>query len=129
MKNRIYVVEDHPFMRRTIVAALERDPRLAVCGEAENAMEAFAAIVTLHPDLVLTDIELKSSSALDLIKTLRAHAPALPIVATTMFNVGVNERLVRAAGAAGFVAKQDGPERLITVVHDVLRRDDRPHPF
>ena len=107
-------------MRRSIVAALERETDLTVCGEAVDAPEAFAAIVERRPDLVLTDIQLKSSSGLDLIKKLRAQSPALPIVATTMFDVRRTERLARAAGASGFASKQDGPEQLIATVREVL---------
>lgn len=121
MKNRVFVIEDHPLMRRSLVEALDREPDLVVCGQAEDAQEAFAAIVSLQPDIVLTDIQLKSSSGLDLIKALREHAPTLRIVATTMFDVRRNERLARAAGASGFVSKHDGPEKLIATVHEVLR--------
>ncbi|MBI3427929.1 MAG: response regulator transcription factor [Acidobacteria bacterium] len=113
-------------MRRSIVEALEREPDLAVCGEAEDAPEAFAAIVTVRPDLVLTDIQLKSSSGLDLIKTLHARIPTLPIIATTMFDVRRNERLAREAGASGFASKQDGPEKLIAIVHKLLKTDKEP---
>ena len=126
MKNRVFVIEDHPLMRRSIVQALEREPDLTVCGEAEDAEEAVAAIESLHPDIVLTDLQLKFSSGLDLIKALHEHSPALPVVATTMFDVRRNERLARAAGAAGFVSKQDGPEKLIATIHEVLRTDKEP---
>jgi DNA-binding NarL/FixJ family response regulator len=121
MKNRVFVIEDHPLMRRSIVEAIEREPDLTVCGQAEDAKEALAAIESLRPDIVLTDIQLKSSSGLDLIKSLRTHAPALPVIATTMFDMRRNERLARAAGAAAFVSKQDGPEKMIAAVHDVLK--------
>lgn len=107
-------------MRRSIVEALEREPDLAVCGQAEDAQEALAAIASLQPDLVLTDIQLKSSSGLDLIKALHAQSPTLPVVATTMFDVRRTERLARAAGASGFASKQDGPEKLVATVHQVL---------
>lgn len=110
-------------MRRSIVAALEREPDLTVCGEAVDAPEALAAIVERQPDLVLTDIQLKSSSGLDLIKKLRAQVPALPIVATSMFDVRRMERLARAAGASAFAAKQDGPEELIATVREILNGD------
>lgn len=108
-------------MRRSIVEAIERESDLTVCGQAEDAKEAFAAIVSLRPDIVLTDIQLKSSSGIELIRSLRAQSAALPIIATTMFDVRRNERLARAAGASGFVAKQDGPEKLVAAVHDVLK--------
>ena len=121
LKRKVFVIEDHELMRRSIVEALEREPDLTVCGQAEDAPEALVAIESLHPDLVLTDIQLKSSSGLDLIKNLRAQSPGLPIIATTMFDVRRNERLARAAGASSFVAKQDGPEKLVATVHELLK--------
>ena len=123
MKSKVFVIEDHPLMRRSLVEAIERETDLTVCGQAEGAEEAFAAIVSLRPDIVLTDIQLKSSSGLDLIREIRAHTPTLPVVATTMFDVQRTERLALAAGASGFVAKQDGPARLIQVVREFLRKD------
>lgn len=126
LKKRVLVVEDHPLMRRSLVEAIERETDLMVCGQAQDAEDALAAIPLLLPHLVLTDIQLKSSSGLDLIKAIRAHAPELPIVATTMFDVQRTERLARAAGATGFVAKQDGPEKLISTVHELLKAGKEP---
>lgn len=114
-------------MRRSLVEAIGREPDLSVCGEAEDAQEAFAAVVSMRPDLVLTDIQLKSSSGLDFIKAIRTHAPALPIVATTMFDVRRTERLAHAAGASAFVAKQDGPAKLIEVVRESLKHRKSQH--
>lgn len=108
-------------MRRSLVDAIERETDLTVCGQAEDAEEAFAAVVSVRPDIVLTDIQLKSSSGLDFIKAIRAHAPELPVVATTMFDVQRTERLALAAGASAFVAKQDGPGKLIEVIRESLR--------
>jgi len=123
LKRRIFVIEDHALMRQSIVGALERESGLTVCGEAVDMQEAIAAISSLQPDLVLTDIQLKSSSGLDLIKAIHAQTPALPIVATTMFDVRRTERQARAAGASGFAAKQDGPEKLIAIIHEVLKTE------
>ena len=123
MKIRVFVIEDHPLMRRSLVEAIERETDLTVCGQAEDAEEAFSAVVSALPDIVLTDIQLKSSSGLDFIKAIRAHSPALPVVATTMFDVQRTERLARAAGASAFVAKQDGPGKLIEVVRDSLKKE------
>jgi len=120
-KQGVFLVEDHALMRRSIVEAIEREPDLTVCGQAEDASSALAAILSLPPSLVLTDIQLKSSSGLDLIKFLRARLPVLPIIATTMFDVRRTERLVRAAGASAFVSKGDGPDKLIAVIRDVLK--------
>ena len=108
-------------MRRSLVEAIERETDLTVCGQAEDALSAVAAVVSVRPDIVLTDVQLKASSGLDFIMAIRAHDADLPIVATTMFDVQRTERLARAAGASAFVAKQDGPGKLIEVVRDSLR--------
>ena len=123
-KHRVYVVEDHPLMRRSIVEAIEREPDLLVCGQAEDVPEVLS-VVALEPDVVLTDLQLKSSTGLDLIKNIRARVPTLAIVATTMFDVRRSERLARAAGATGFVSKEDGPERLVSALREVLPKDPR----
>jgi len=121
MKAKVFVVEDHPLMRRSIVETIEREPDLTVCGQAEEAEDALAAVALLKPDIVLTDIQLKSSSGLDFIRDIRGYSPTLLIVATTMFDVQRNERLAREAGASAFVAKQDGPEKMIEVILQSLR--------
>lgn len=108
-------------MRRSLVEAIERETDLTVCGHAEDALSAMAAVVSVQPDIVLTDIQLKSSSGLDFIKAIHAHDAKLPIVAITMFDVQRTERLARAAGASAFVAKQDGPGKLIATIHLVLK--------
>ncbi len=123
-KRRVFVVEDHPLMRRSLVEAILREPDLTVCGQAEDVPEVLT-IVSLQPDVVLTDLQLKSSSGLDLIKALRARLPSLPIVATTMFDVRRNERLARAAGASGFVSKENGPDRLVATIREALEKSGK----
>jgi DNA-binding NarL/FixJ family response regulator len=38
MKSRVFVIEDHPLMRRSLVDAIERETDLMVCGQAEDAL-------------------------------------------------------------------------------------------
>ena len=110
-KRRVFVVEDHPLMRRSMVEAIEREPDLMVCGQAEDASDVLA-IVSLQPDLVLTDIQLKSSSGLDLIKALHHRLPVLPIVATTMFDVRRTERLAQRSRRLGFCVQGERSGRV-----------------
>ena len=119
-RKRVFLVEDHPLMRRSITEAIERELDFTVSGHAEDAPAAQAAILSLPPDVVLTDLQLKSSSGLELIQTLRNQLPGLPIVATTMFAARQSERLARDAGATAFVHKADGPDELIAVIRSVL---------
>ena len=114
-------------MRRSLVEAIEREPDLTVCGQADDAPE-MAVILSLQPDVVLTDIQLKFSSGLELIKALHARVPGLPVVATTMFDVRRTERLARAAGASGFISKENGPDQLVAVIREVLGKSGKREP-
>lgn len=119
---KIFVVEDHPAVRRGIIETINRDLELTVCGEAEDAQPALAAIEAAMPQLVLVDIQLKSSSGLDLIRVLHERFPALPVIAMTMFDPVRYEKQARAAGAVAFVVKQEGAETMLETIRNVLFR-------
>jgi DNA-binding NarL/FixJ family response regulator len=119
-KKNIFVVEDQAAVREGIVESLNREADLNVCGEADDLPRALSAIPNTHPDLVLTDIQLKTSSGLQLIRELRRLYPTLPIVAMTMFDPIGCERQALAAGASGFAIKQEGAGKLISVIREAL---------
>ena len=76
-RKQIFIVDDHPVFREGLVVLVKREADLAVCGEADNAPQALAAIERLKPDLVLVDIGLPGKSGLELIKDLRAVLPEI----------------------------------------------------
>ncbi len=120
VKKRIFIVEDHPATRQGIVETLNRQANLIVCGEADDVVTALTAIEAAVPDLVLTDIQLKSSDGIELVRKLRRLHPALPVVTMTIFNSVHNEQQARAAGANGFVDKQEGAEKMVQAINDAL---------
>jgi DNA-binding NarL/FixJ family response regulator len=120
MKMNIFVVEDHPAVRQGIVETINREADLSVCGEADDVQPALTAIEAAPPQLVLVDIQLKSSSGLDLISVLHERFPALPIIAMTMFDPVRYEKEARAAGACAFIVKQEGAEKMVEIVRHVL---------
>lgn len=121
LKKRIFVVEDQLAVREAIVENLNGEADLCVCGEADDVSPAVHAIAAAKPDLVLTDLQLKSSHGLELIRELRRLHPELRIVAMTMFDPVGHERPARAAGATGFALNQEGPEKLIATIRAALR--------
>ena len=120
MKKNIFVVEDQAAVREGIIENLNRENDLSVCGQADDVQPALAGIEVAAPDLVLTDLQLKSSQGLTLIRELRQRYPALPIVAMTMFDPIGHERKARTAGATAFALKQEGAEKLIEIIRLAL---------
>ncbi|MBL9168838.1 MAG: response regulator transcription factor [Verrucomicrobiales bacterium] len=123
VKKKIFVVEDHAAVRQGIVETINRENDLVVCGEADDVSFALSVISTASADLVLIDIELKSSSGLELIRELRLLFPALPLIAMTMFDPVRYENQARAAGANNFVVKQEGAEKMLAAIRQALPGD------
>lgn len=115
------MVEDQAAVREGIVECLNRETDLSVCGEAEDVQPALTAIQAAQPDVVLTDLQLKSSKGIQLIRELRQLYPALPVIAMTMFDPIGHERQARAAGATGFAVKQEGAGKLIETIRAALQ--------
>ena len=122
MKTKVFIVEDHPAVRKGIVETINREATLYVCGEASDVQPALVSIEATTPDLVLADIQLKSSSGLDLIRDLRARFPSLPVIAMTMFDPVRYEKQALAAGAAAFIVKQEGADKMMEIIREVLSR-------
>jgi DNA-binding NarL/FixJ family response regulator len=119
-RKKILIVDDHAVLRSGLVAQINLDSRLIVCGEAENARQAIAAAEKLNPDLVLADITLPGRNGLELIRDLRALRPGLPVLVLSMHDASVFAERVLRAGGRGYISKQQSGERLIHAIHHVL---------
>src|SRR5690242_12911982 len=75
---RILIVDDHPIVRHGLASLIEREPDLAICGEAEEAVTALQAIDALKPDLVILDLSLAGPTGMDVLKSIRAKDANMP---------------------------------------------------
>lgn len=119
-RKKILIVDDHAVLREGLTAQINREPDLIVCGEAENAREAVAAVETLKPDLVLADITLPGRNGLELIRDLRAVRPGLPVLVLSMHDPSLFAERVLRAGGRGYISKQRSGQRLIAAIRHVL---------
>jgi DNA-binding NarL/FixJ family response regulator len=78
-KTRIFIVDDHPIVREGLSLMMNREPDMMVCGEAEEATRALQAITAAKPDFLIVDISLSGPDGLDLLKSVRARYPYLPV--------------------------------------------------
>ncbi len=107
-------------LREGLVAQINREPDLVVCGEADTARAAIAAVETLHPDLVLADITLPGRNGLELIRDLRALRRDLPVLVLSMHDASLFAERVLRAGGRGYVSKQQSGGELIGAIRHVL---------
>jgi len=117
---QIFIVDDHPVFREGLVGLVKRETDLAVCGEADNAPQALSAIESSKPDLVLADIGLPGKSGLELVKDVRAVRPELAVLVISMHDETLYAERVLRAGGRGYIMKQEGPEKILQAIRQVL---------
>ncbi|MFZ9395553.1 MAG: response regulator [Erythrobacter sp.] len=105
MAKRILVVEDNDLNRKLFCDVL-RANGFEVEPVADGA-QALEMARQLSPDLIIMDIQLPHVSGVDLIEQAKSdlQLQAIPVLAVTAYAAKGDEEKIRAAGAAGYLAK------------------------
>lgn len=122
MTTRILLIDDHPAMRHGLRQLLEELEEFSICAEAENRHEALIAAREYRPDFILLDIALQGqkSSGLNLIPELLAILGPLPILVLSMHDEKFYAEQALAAGARGYLMKQEPVREIITAIRRIL---------
>jgi DNA-binding NarL/FixJ family response regulator len=116
---RIFIVEDHLILRKTLLKLLEREPGLAIAGEAGSASEALAHVFEVKPDLILVDISLPGTNGITLVEEMRKKQPDLRCLIVSGHEESVYIREALKAGARGYVMKGD-PNAILSAIRHVM---------
>ena len=119
MKTRIYIVDDHPLVRRGLITLIDAEPDMEVCGQAEDASKATSDIMKIRPNLVIADISLKGNSGIELIKNIKAFDPSIQVLVLSMHDESVYALRVLKAGARAYVMKNDMIEKVLAAIRRI----------
>lgn len=120
MKKQFLVVDDHPVFRQGLVALIQSDPAFSVVAEVGNSDEALAGVESESLDIALVDISLKKENGLELVRTMHATHPDLPVLIISMHDEVVYAERALRAGARGLVMKQEPPSVVLQAIRSVL---------
>ncbi len=122
---RALLIEDHRLVREGLRLLLEREPGLAVAGEATDGEEGVRLVARLAADgavdVVVTDIGLPGLDGLEVTRRVKALAPGMPVVLLTMHEGDAYLRGMLEAGADGYVLKQTTGQELCGAIRAVMR--------
>ena len=119
-KTRILLVDDHHIVRRGVAGVIEdARPEWEVCGEASTGREAVAAAASLKPDVVVMDISMPDMNGLEATREILKNNPGTEVLILSVHESDQIVHDVLAAGARGYILKQDAGTDLIAALEAV----------
>jgi len=116
---RIVVVDDHPIVRKGLTELINHEPDMTVCGESDTAAGGLERIRIDRPDVAILDLSLGMDSGLHLVKQLDASLPDVRVLILSMHDETLHAERALAAGARGYIMKQEAMHNLIAAIRCV----------
>jgi PAS domain S-box-containing protein len=123
----VVLVEDHADSRELFAQALKNAGAAVISFVASD--EAFRALDSVRPSILVADIGLPGEDGYSLIRRVRAHSTDavrnVPAIAVTAYATIPDRNEALALGYQQHLSKPIDPQQLIETIHDVLRRTNR----
>jgi DNA-binding NarL/FixJ family response regulator len=119
MSLRIVVADDHAVVREGIRALLSAVDGYELVGDAGTGAEAVRAAVTLHPHVVVMDIQMPGMTGIEATREIGRVAPDVAVLMLTMFEDDESVFAAMRAGALGYVLKGAAPDDMIRAIASV----------
>ena len=118
-KIKVLVVDDHPVVRKGLLACLASKDHLKIVGEASNGAEAIKLVKEFAPDIVLMDLSMPDMDGQVVTETLRKDAPQAKVLILSMQSNREPVLRVIKAGARGYVLKDAPTDELVLAIETV----------
>jgi DNA-binding NarL/FixJ family response regulator len=112
-------VDDHPFLREGIAAAIQGQKDMTLVSEATNGGESLESFRRLGPDVTLMDIQMPGKNGIESMLAIRTEFPAARIVVLTACQGDVQALKAFKAGALGYLLKNMLRKELIDTIRTV----------
>ena len=110
---KIFVVDDHPLFRKGVVQLLRLNSQFQVFGEAGTYEAAITGITSKEPDLVLLDLNMKGTSGIEILSSIKNFDPSIKVVMLTVSDSPNDLLQAIKTGADGYLLKDLEPEEIL----------------
>ncbi|MDO4264499.1 MAG: response regulator [Deinococcus sp.] len=116
---RVVLAEDQALVLSALSALLSLEDDLDVVGTASDGEVALERVRELHPDVLVTDIEMPRLTRLDLAAKVREEVPGVKVIIVTTFGRAGYLRRVLDVGAKGYLLKDAPASELADAIRPV----------
>jgi two-component system, NarL family, nitrate/nitrite response regulator NarL len=115
---KVLLIDSHQISAQGIASLIAADKRFTISGIAISSKEAFAAISSEPPDVIILEPDLCKENGLDLIAKLIEQSSAKIIVLTALRELGIHDLAV-VRGARGVLTKMESPDTLLKAIEKI----------
>ncbi|MED1781403.1 hybrid sensor histidine kinase/response regulator transcription factor [Brevibacillus fortis] len=118
---RLFIVDDHSFIRESLRTILEGQRDLRVVGMAEDGAQAVELCEELEPDLVLMDLEMPNMDGIAATKRIKEKWPGIRVLVLSTFQDTEKAKEIMRSGADGYLLKSIESRELAETIRLVHR--------
>jgi len=120
---RVVIADDHEIFRDGLALMLSKQKNIQLVGQAENGRQLVDMVLTLQPDIILTDIKMPLMDGVEASRFIIQKIPDAKIIALSMFdeeNLVVN---MLEAGAKGYLLKNADKQEILEALATVYENN------
>ena len=121
---RVIIADDHPRVRAAIRNLLVKASDILILGEAGDGEEALRLVEELNPDVLLLDIEMPRMNGVEVARALKTRGGQVKILVLSAYHDRQYVRSMLANGVAGYLVKEDVPDKIMKAVRGVARGEE-----
>jgi DNA-binding NarL/FixJ family response regulator len=125
---RLLIVDDHRMFVQGLRLLIEMEPDIRVVGEVHTGEEAPDAVLRLHPDVVLMDINMPGLNGVDATRQILEQRPETGIIILTMNRDDAQVFQAIKSGARGYILKDAEMIEVVRAVRTVARGESAITP-
>ena len=119
-QHRILVADDHVLIRYGIKNIIKKNDQFAVVGEVNNGKQLMSFLEDSEIDLIILDISMPDIGGMEALGLVKNKYPWIKILMLTMHKNKQYFYNAMAAGADGYLMKDDSDEELLVAITKVL---------
>ncbi len=116
---RLLLADDHPVVRRGLIAVLDDQQDMEVVAQASNGRDAIAQFRQHKPDVAILDLRMPEIKGVEAIATIRREFPNACIIMLTIYDTDEDIYQGLRAGARAYLLKDTPLEEIMEVIRAV----------
>ena len=129
MSIKVMLADDHVLMREGIRQLLEFDGTISVIAEANNGVECMEQLLSVHPDILLLDINMPVMNGIEVLQEIKKKNISVKVLVLTVHNEV--EYLLKAVdiGIDGYIMKDAESAELKRAINCIMQGETKDCAF